>query len=124
VSKIKSLEDLRKLREEQSKLSTARESDRPTVIVGMGTCGIAAGARDVMLTILEEINKRNLKVNITQTGCIGMCEKEPLVDVVIPGQDRITYGRVTKDLAKKIVVEHLANGNILKEAVVGKIEKQ
>ncbi|SES65482.1 (2Fe-2S) ferredoxin domain-containing protein [Anaerobranca gottschalkii] len=124
MSKIKSLEDLRKLREEQSKLSTARESDHPTVIVGMGTCGIAAGARDVMLTILEEINKRNLKVNITQTGCIGMCQHEPLVDVVIPGQDRITYGRVTKDLAKKIVVEHLANGNILKDAVIGKIEKQ
>lgn len=124
MSKIKSLDELRKLKEEQSKISTARETDQPLIIVGMGTCGIAAGARDVMLAILDEVNKRNLKVNITQTGCIGMCQHEPLLDVVIPGEDRITYGLVTKELARKIVVEHIANGNIVKSAVLGRIERE
>lgn len=124
MNKIKNLADLRKLREEQLKVSTARESDGIQIIVGMGTCGIAAGARDIMLTMLDEINKRNLKVNITQTGCIGMCQNEPLIDVVVPGEDRITYGLVTKDLARKIVAEHIVNGNIVNEAVFGRIEKQ
>lgn len=124
MSKIKSLAELRKIKEAQSKVSTAREADQPTIIVGMGTCGIAAGARDAMLVILDEVNKRQLKVNITQTGCIGMCQNEPLIDVVIPGEDRITYGHVNKDLARKIVTEHIANGTIVKEAVIGKIEKE
>lgn len=122
--KIKSLEELRKIKEAQSKVSTAREADQPQIIVGMGTCGIAAGARDAMLAILDEVNKRQLKVNMTQTGCIGMCQHEPLIDVVIPGEDRITYGRVTKDMARKIVTEHIANGSIVQEAVIGKIEKE
>lgn len=124
MSKIKSLEELRKIKEAQSKVSTARETDQPQIIVGMGTCGIAAGARDAMLAILDEVNKRQLKVNMTQTGCIGMCQHEPLIDVVIPGEDRITYGRVTKEMARKIVTEHIANGSIVREAVIGKIEKE
>ena len=124
MSKIKSLAELRKIKEAQSKVSTAREADQPTIIVGMGTCGIAAGARDAMLAILDEVNKRQLKVNITQTGCIGMCQHEPLIDVVIPGEDRITYGRVNQELARKIVTEHIANGTIVQEAVIGKIEKE
>ncbi|WP_246451863.1 (2Fe-2S) ferredoxin domain-containing protein [Alkalicella caledoniensis] len=124
MSKIKSLEDLRRLRVEQERNEITRQNTGVQVIVGMGTCGIAAGARDAMLTILEEINKRNLKVNITQTGCIGMCQHEPLIDVIIPGEDRITYGLVTKDIARKIVAEHIVNNNIVKEAVIGRIEKQ
>ncbi|QNO16585.1 (2Fe-2S) ferredoxin domain-containing protein [Alkalicella caledoniensis] len=121
---MKSLEDLRRLRVEQERNEITRQNTGVQVIVGMGTCGIAAGARDAMLTILEEINKRNLKVNITQTGCIGMCQHEPLIDVIIPGEDRITYGLVTKDIARKIVAEHIVNNNIVKEAVIGRIEKQ
>ncbi len=122
MSKIKSLDDLRRIKDEQTKMEVTRGNSGANIIIGMGTCGIAAGARDVMLTLLEEINKRNLKVNITQTGCIGMCQKEPLVDVVIPGQDRITYGLVNKDIARKIVSDHIVNGIIVKEAVVGRIE--
>ncbi|WP_353894286.1 (2Fe-2S) ferredoxin domain-containing protein [Proteinivorax hydrogeniformans] len=121
--KIKSLEDLRKLRQEKEKLTSPREGDNIQVIIGMGTCGIAAGARDVMLTLLDEINRHNLKVNVTQTGCIGMCEKEPLLDVVVPGEGRITYGKVTQDVVKQIVSQHLANGQIVKQNVVGKIEE-
>ncbi|WP_350342558.1 (2Fe-2S) ferredoxin domain-containing protein [Proteinivorax tanatarense] len=121
--KINSLEDLRKLRAEKEKLTSPREGDNIQVIVGMGTCGIAAGARDAMLALLDEINKKNLKVNVTQTGCIGMCEKEPLIDVIVPGKSRITYGNVTADVAKNIVSQHLANGQIVQQNVVGKIEE-
>ncbi len=75
------------------------------IIVGMGTCGIAAGAREVMSAILQELNKRHLfDVQVQQTGCIGMCEKEVLVDVVRPGEARITYGKVTPEAVPKIIL--------------------
>lgn len=119
---MKTVEDLRKLREKlQSEASVRRENDI-RIIVGMGTCGIAAGAREVMTAILDEVAKRNLTgVSIEQTGCIGMCEKEVLVDVVRPGQPRITYGRVKPQDVPKIISEHVVNGRIIEEMVVSKI---
>lgn len=120
---MKSLDELRDLREQAQKDLQARETEnKPKIIVGMGTCGIAAGARKVMQAIMDEVNKRDLDVVVTQTGCIGMCEKEPLVDVKMPGEDRITYGDVDPETARKIVVGHVINGNILDDLLVGKIE--
>lgn len=89
----------------------------------MGTCGIAAGAREVMAAILQEIAKRNLEdVAVRQTGCIGMCEQEVLVDIVRPDEPRITYGKVTTATVPKIIAEHVVNGRIIEDMVVGKIE--
>ena len=86
---IKSLEDLRKIKAESQLQTKARKSNDTQIIIGMGTCGIAAGAREVMTAVLEELAKRNLNnVSVLQTGCIGMCQKEPLLDVVRPGEDR------------------------------------
>jgi len=119
---MKTVEDLRKLREKVQNLTQVRDTEGPQIIVGMGTCGIAAGAREVMMAILEETKKRNLNVLIKQTGCIGMCEKEVLVDVVRPGEARITYGNVTPDKVSKIITEHLINGRIVAEWAVGKID--
>ena len=119
---MKTVEDLRRLREQLKDATAVRKQEGTRIIVGMGTCGIAAGARGVMTAILEEIRKRNLThVLVEQTGCIGMCEKEPLVDIVRPGEARITYGNVTPDLVRRIIVEHVVNGRIVADHVVGKI---
>ncbi|MDD3395942.1 MAG: (2Fe-2S) ferredoxin domain-containing protein [Acidaminococcaceae bacterium] len=121
---MKSLEDLKALREKlQSDMKVRREAGTK-IIIGMGTCGIAAGAREVMAAILDELSLQNLKdVQVQQTGCIGMCEKEVLVDVVKPGEPRITYGKVTPKDVKKIIVDHVMHGKIVEELVVGKIEQ-
>ncbi|MBM7624147.1 NAD(P)H-dependent oxidoreductase subunit E [Sporohalobacter salinus] len=121
---MKSLEELNELKEKvQKDLNTRKSEGKPKVIVGMGTCGIAAGARKIMQALLDEINKRDLDVIVSQTGCIGMCEKEPLVDVKLPGKDRITYGRVTEEDAQRIIVEHVVNGNIVEDLVEAKLEE-
>lgn len=123
MPKITSLEDLRKIKEQAKDLTSARSGGKTRIIVGMGTCGIAAGARDVMTAILAELDKRGLKeVTVETTGCIGMCQKEPLVDVIRPGEPRITYGNVEPKDAARIVAEHLVNGNVVEDKVVGRTD--
>ena len=119
---IKSLEDLRKIKADSQLQTKARKNNDTQVIIGMGTCGIAAGAREVMTAVLEELAKRNLNnVSVLQTGCIGMCQKEPLMDIVRPGEDRVTYGPVYPSDVPRIIAEHLVNGNIVEDLVVAKI---
>ena len=119
---IKSLEDLRKIKAESQKNTEARKNNDTQIIIGMGTCGIAAGAREVMAAVLEELSKRNLHdVAVLQTGCIGMCQKEPLLDIVRPGEDRVTYGPVKPQDVSRIIAEHLVNGNVVEDLVVAKI---
>src|SRR5690554_1902519 len=121
---MKSLEELKELRENLQKEMSARNSaDKAKIIIGMGTCGIAAGARDILQAVLEEIEKRDLDIIITQTGCIGMCEKEPLLDVKLPGKERITYGNLTEKDVEKIIVEHVINGNVVEEFAVARLEE-
>jgi len=123
LPKITSLEDLRKIKEQAKDLTSARSGGKTKIIVGMGTCGIAAGARDVMTAILAELDKRGLKdVNVEMTGCIGMCQKEPLVDIIRPGEPRITYGNVEPKDVARIVAEHLVNGNVVEDKVVGRTD--
>ena len=122
---MKSLEDLHKLREKLKADIKLRKEEGTKIIVGMGTCGIAAGAREVMSAILDELAVRKLiNVQVQQTGCIGMCEKEVLVDVIRPGEPRITYGKVNPEDVKKIIAEHVVNGRIVEELVVGKLEQE
>ena len=112
---IKSLDDLKKAREEALKKRELKAtSGAIQVIVGMGTCGIAAGARDAMKAILDTIEKDTISgVIVTQTGCIGMCEKEPIVEVIIGEQPKVTYGKVTADVARRIMKEHVGTGIIV-----------
>ena len=120
---MKTLEDLKKLRERLQADAQIRHADGIKIIVGMGTCGIAAGAREVMSAVLDEVAKRQLNnVTVHQTGCIGMCEKEVLVDIVRPGEPRVTYGNVKPADVAKLISEHVVNGRIVEELVVGKIE--
>lgn len=117
---MKSLDDLKKIKERAQAMTELREGNEEVrIIVGMGTCGIAAGARDTLAAVMEEIRVRGLRhVVVTQTGCIGMCELEPIVDVVRQGEAKVTYGRVTPEKARQIVASHVVNGQVVKELVV------
>lgn len=116
------LEAIRKKTLEQVNLRTDREGTR--IVVGMATCGIAAGARPVLLALVEEVNNRGLSdVTVSQTGCIGLCQYEPLVEVYAPGQEKVTYVNINPDMVPRIITEHIVNGNPVEEYTVGNIEK-
>jgi NADP-reducing hydrogenase subunit HndB len=117
---IKSLEDLKRVREEaleKRKVKTAEGTVQ--VIVAMGTCGIAAGARDTMKAILDHIESNNVSgVVVTQTGCIGKCDYEPIVSVVIGAEPKVTYGHINPERAREIMQEHVAGGKVLTDWLI------
>ena len=122
---MKSLAELQAIRERMQKQLDIRENDddRIRVVVGMATCGIAAGARPVLNAFLEEVAKRSLEnVTVTQTGCIGVCRLEPIVEVYVPGQEKVTYVKLTADMVPKIVSEHLVNQRVVAEYTIGAAE--
>ena len=121
MAKLKTIEELRKLREEAQQDLKVRLETGTKVIVGMGTCGIAAGARETLHAILEELKKREIEAHVTTVGCIGMCVKEPLVDIEQAGKPRVTYANVMSDMVPRLIEEHLINGNIVEEWVVGRL---
>ncbi len=123
MPKLKSLDDLRRVREQaQSEMKTRLETGT-TITVGMGTCGIAAGARETMHAILDELREREIDAHVTTVGCIGMCMLEPLVDIEQAGHPRITYGNITKDKVSRLIEEHLIKGNVVEEWVVGRLQR-
>ncbi|NLN15010.1 MAG: (2Fe-2S) ferredoxin domain-containing protein [Tissierellia bacterium] len=120
---LKELEEIRQRTLEEVNLRKDRKGTR--VVVGMGTCGISAGARPVLLAFVEEIKKRNLQhVTVTQTGCAGVCRLEPMVDVYMPDQEKVTYVNMTPEKVKRVVAEHLVNGQVVKEFTIGAVEKK
>ncbi|MBP7223491.1 MAG: (2Fe-2S) ferredoxin domain-containing protein [Sedimentibacter sp.] len=118
---MKSLEELKKLRDEAVKNVEMRNTGKDVrVVVGMATCGISAGARPVLSTFVEEVAKRNLNnVSVVQTGCIGMCTYEPIVEVYAPDKEKVTYIHVDSEKAKRIVSEHLVNNRVVVEYTIG-----
>ena len=122
MPKLKSLEDLRRLREQAQDEIKTRVETGTTIIIGMGTCGIAAGARETMHAVLDELQKRDIDAHVTTVGCIGMCVNEPLVDIEQAGKPRVTYGRLTKDRVPRLIEEHLQKGRVIEEWVVGRVE--
>jgi NADP-reducing hydrogenase subunit HndB len=120
---MKSLEDLKKLREEALKKVDMRESDHDyRIIVGMATCGIAAGARPVLNRLVEEAAKNNYSCTITQTGCNGMCGYEPIVEIFDKNNEKTTYIHVNADKAWEIINEHIGNGIILEKYTIEALE--
>jgi len=117
---IKSLEDLTRIREEAlEKRRLKKASGIAEVTVAIGTCGIAAGADDTMKAILLYIETHRVSgVVVNQTGCMGMCEREPTVQVTIGEQPKVTYGKVTPDIAERIMKEHVQAGKTVSEFVV------
>ena len=120
---MKSLAELQAIREKtlnRINLRKEEEGEVVRVVIGMATCGIAAGARPVMLAFMDEIRKRNLQhVTVSQTGCIGMCRYEPMLDVILPGQEKVTYIHVKPEMVPRIVAEHIVNGQPVEEYTIG-----
>ncbi len=125
MSKIKSLDELRKIRERANEATSIRTTgenpDRIVLAVGMATCGIAAGARDTMVALLDEISAKGLEnVSVVATGCLGFCYAEPLVEVRMPGKEPIRYGNVDSALAKQIVDKHVMQGIFIEDSIISK----
>lgn len=119
---MKSLEELKALRDKVRENMGIREdnTDKTRVVVGMATCGIAAGARPVLKALTEEVARRNLaNVSVTQTGCIGICQFEPVVEIFEPGKEKVTYVKMTAEKAAQIVANHLVNGKVMTEYTIG-----
>lgn len=119
---MKSLAELAAIRERMKDKVILREGVNGTrVVVGMATCGISAGARPVLNTFVEEVNKEGLTetVTVTQTGCIGICQFEPVVEIFEAGKEKVTYVKMTPDKVKRVVAEHLKNGNVVAEYTIG-----
>ena len=124
MAKLKSIEELQRVREQAQKDFKVRTETGTKIIVGMGTCGIAAGARETMHAILEELNNQGIDANVTTVGCIGMCSKEPLVDIEQAGKPRITYCNVHPDMVPRIIEEHLLKGLVVQEWAMGRVAGQ
>ncbi len=119
---MKTLAELAQIREKMKDKVGIREGvNGIRIVVGMATCGIAAGARPVLNTLVEEVSKEDLssKATVTQTGCIGICQYEPVVEVFEAGKEKVTYVKVTADMAKRIVAEHIKGGKIVTEYTIG-----
>ena len=123
---MKSLAELEAIRQKTlSRINLRKEDENQSirVVVGMATCGIAAGARPVMLSFMEEAEKRGLShVTVSQTGCIGMCRLEPMVDVYLPGQEKVTYVHMNPEKVARVVAEHIVNGRVVEEYTIGATE--
>lgn len=123
---MKSLAELQAIRD-KAKANVALRQENPNaarVLVGMATCGIAAGARPVLNAFTEEIAKRGLQddIVVTQTGCIGICQYEPVVEVEIPGEEKVTYVKMSPEKVARIVNDHLVNRNVVTEYTIGAME--
>ncbi len=121
---MKNLEDLKKMREEALKKVEMRDSDKDyRVVVGMATCGIAAGARPVLNRLVEETSKNNYSCVVTQTGCIGLCVYEPIVEVFDKDGNKATYVHVDPEKAAVILRRHIGNGEIVEEYTIDSMKK-
>lgn len=119
---MKSLAELAAIRERMQNKVVIREGAAKTrVVVGMATCGIAAGARPVLNAFVEEVDKAGLvdKVTVTQTGCIGICQYEPVVEIFEEGKEKVTYVKLDAAKAAEIVEKHLKGGNVIAEYTIG-----
>ncbi|MDR1564477.1 MAG: (2Fe-2S) ferredoxin domain-containing protein [Oscillospiraceae bacterium] len=123
---MKSLAELKAIKEKTQAAVGMRQDneDKIRILVGMATCGIAAGARPVLAALVEEVEKRNLhNVSVSQTGCIGVCQYEPVIEVVAPNEEKVTYVKVTAEKAVRIINDHIVNGNVVTEYTIGSVAK-
>ena len=124
MKSLAELEAIRKATLSRINVRTEEKGETTRVVIGMATCGIAAGARPVMLAFMDEISKRGLNhVTVSQTGCIGMCRLEPMVDVIMPGQEKVTYVHMTPEKVGRVVAEHIVNGRPVEEYTIGAVEQ-
>ena len=123
---MKTIADIQAIRDKMKSQIVVRDKDTVgeiRIIVGMATCGISAGARPVFNTLMDEVANRQLKnVKVVRTGCLGMCTLEPIVEVLEPGKEKVTYCRVTPAKAKEIIDKHIVGGNICSQYLINNEE--
>lgn len=124
MTKLKSIEELKKIREEARKDLLTRVQTGTRIIIGMGTCGIAAGARDSLQAVLRELEAKNIEAHVETVGCVGMCAKEPLIDIEQAGKARVRYGNITADKVPRLIEEHLVRGQVIQEWAISRMEAQ
>jgi NADP-reducing hydrogenase subunit HndB len=117
---MKSLEELKRIKEQTLKAMDLRQAkERGKVVVAMGTCGIAAGAKDALMAVIEELEKADIHdVQVVQSGCMGLCDREPTVEVSMKDQPSVIYGDVDDTSARRIVREHIQGGQVVAELVI------
>lgn len=123
---MKSIEELMAIKAQmQDKIAVRTSSGDIRIVVGMATCGIAAGARPVLAAFVDGINKENLddKVTVTQTGCIGVCQYEPVVEVYEKDKEKVTYVKMTAERAAEVIEKHIKGGTPVTEYTIGAIKK-
>ncbi len=122
---MKSLEELKAIREKMhGQIGFRSENENGTrVVVGMATCGIASGARPILNELVNQVANRNLdQVSVTQTGCIGLCQYEPIVEVYKPGEEKVTYVKMTADKAVEVLEKHVIGGKVVEDYTLNKIK--
>ncbi len=123
---MKSLDELKAIREKnQGKIGARSESDTQTrVMVGMATCGIASGARPVLTALSDAVQEENLsdKISVTPTGCIGLCQYEPIVEVLEPGKEKVTYIKMTPEKAMEVFNLHLKKGQVVTKYTLNAVQ--
>jgi NADP-reducing hydrogenase subunit HndB len=122
MARLKNIEELKKIRTEAQKDLMVRTQTGTRIVVGMGTCGIAAGAREVMQSILKELEMRKIEAHVETVGCVGMCAKEPLVDIEQAGKSRIRYANINPEDVPRLIEEHLIKGNVIQEWAIGRLD--
>ncbi len=124
---IKSLEELKKIREEHKNKTSLRNAGEHTdetvshieILIGMATCGIAAGARETLNEIMEEISRNNIEnIRVIPVGCVGFCKEEPIIQINIPGSKPVSYGRVKKEDVKQIIQSHILNNKPVESKII------
>ena len=123
---MKSLEELKAIKAKmQDKVVLRTSSGETRIVVGMATCGIAAGARPVLNAFVEGVAEAGIgdSVMVTQTGCIGICQYEPVVEVYVQGAEKITYVKMTPERAKEVLEKHIKGGNVVTEYTIGALKK-
>lgn len=119
---MKSLAELQAIKDRAKASVTIRKSAEAgtRVLVSMATCGIAAGAKPVLNTFVEEVAKQQIEdIMVTQTGCIGLCQYEPVVEIITPNKEKVTYVKMTPEKVARVVSDHLVNGNVVTEYTIG-----
>lgn len=119
MAKLENVNDLLSLKDQIIKEEENLRKSQIVISVGTGTCGLAAGAGDTLEQFVLELEKRNVTAKINRVGCIGICVREPIVDIQLPGKPRVTYGNVKPDMAARIIDEHILGGSPVTEWVIG-----
>ena len=124
MAELQNLEELKRLRDEFQQTLGGRRNTSTVITVGMGTCGVAAGARETLQAIRDELAKRQIDADVVTAGCIGVCVREPLVDIQQAGQSRIAYAKVQPDMVPRLIEEHIIKGQPVREWVIGRMPRE